>query len=171
MKDPPLLSPLRTIPCLSQVLPSAPMGGSWQLGAGTRRRGCGTCPLACCPHCSRCVRWGGDCTPPSPPSTLIAGVHRRCLSNFREGGDPCAVHLTTDLEATLLATDRTEEWYNGALCILKYRPLLASSPRSGPLQRRLQHRLQSRWAAAGHWQHGQDGEGVGLVLHQTCSIA
>ena len=109
--------------------------------------------------------------PPSPPSALIAGVHRRCLSNFREGGDPCAVHLTTDLEATLLATDRTEEWYNGALCILKYRPLLASSPRSGPLQRRLQHRLQSRWAAAGHWQHGQDGEGVGLVLHQTCSIA
>ena len=71
--------------------------------------------------------------PPSPPSALIAGVHRRCLSNFREGGDPCAVHLTTNLEATLLAADRTEDWYNGALYFeVQAPPCFFSSLRATP---------------------------------------
>ena len=62
VKHPAFLSPLRATPTMSPALPSAPTGDIWPQAAMTRRRGCGTRPLASLQY-SRSVQWKGRAYP------------------------------------------------------------------------------------------------------------
>ena len=73
IKVPPPRTTCRDTPTLSTASPSAPTGDSWLLAAMTRRRGCGTCPLASNPQCLRSVRGGGGRAPPHYVNRYIGG--------------------------------------------------------------------------------------------------
>ena len=82
-RTPPFLSPLRVTPGGSRASPSAPMGGSWPLAARKIWRGCGICPLARSPWCSRSVRAGRGSVHPQTNVRAHTGGEHKCRGQWR----------------------------------------------------------------------------------------